>query len=71
MFGSASLLYVDVETFGGNWSKNDIKTKNDVKIIRMTSCTRVVLHSSYNTTFASPGRIHGNSGRYARKKFLS
>ena len=25
-FGTAPLLYVDVETFGGNWRENDIKT---------------------------------------------
>ena len=31
-FGTAPLLYVDVETFGGNRRKNDVKTlKNDVR----------------------------------------
>ena len=25
-FGTAPLLYVDVEAFGGNWRENDIKT---------------------------------------------
>ena len=26
MFGSASLLYIEIETFGGNWRENDVKT---------------------------------------------
>ena len=26
MFGTAPLLYIDVETFGGNWRENDVKT---------------------------------------------
>ena len=25
-FGMAPILYVDVETFGGNWRENDVKT---------------------------------------------
>ena len=26
MFGSAPILYVDVEMFGGNWREKDVKT---------------------------------------------
>ena len=44
MFGLAPLLYVDVERFGGNWRKNDVNIKNDVKTVLLTSCTRVILH---------------------------
>ena len=44
---------------------------NDVKIAILTSCTRVVLHVrrhflSCKTTFPSPGRAHGNSGRVCK-----
>ena len=42
MLGSVPVLYIDVETYGGNWRENDIK--NYVKIIILTSRTRVVLH---------------------------
>ena len=35
--------------------------KNDVKIVILTSCTRVVLHPLCKMTFPSPGRVHGNS----------
>ena len=40
----------------------------NVKIVILTSCTKVVLHPSCKPTFPSPGRVHGNSGRYARKR---
>ena len=64
--GTAPLLYVDVDTFGRNWRENDVKT------VKMTSkytdsCTRVVLHPSCKSTFPSPGRVHGNSGRVCKK----
>ena len=42
--------------------------QNDVKIVILTSCTRVVLHLSCKTTFPSPGRVHGNPGRACKKK---
>ena len=28
MFGSAPLLYVDVEKFGGNWRENDVEKRH-------------------------------------------
>ena len=37
--------------------------QNDVKIVILTSCTRVVLHPSCKTTFPSPGRVHRNHSR--------
>ena len=70
MFGTAPLLYVDVETFGGNWRENDVNTskwRQNVKIVILTSCTRVVLHPSCETIFPSPGRVHGNPGRVCKK----
>ena len=48
------LLYVHVETFGGNRLGNDAKTskrRQNVKIVILTSCTRVVLHHPCKTTF--------------------
>ena len=63
MFGLAPLLHVDVETFGGNWRKNDVKTSK--------SQNRHARESSYNpsckTTFPSTGRVHGNSSRVCKK----
>ena len=64
-FGTAPILYVDFERFGGNWRENDVK--NEVKIVILTSCTRVVLHPSCKTTFPSPGRDHGSPGRICKK----
>ena len=60
-FCTAPLLDVDVETFGRNWHEND------VKIVILTSCTRVVLHPSCKTTFPSHGRVRGNPGRVCKK----
>ena len=67
MFGSASLLYVDVETFGRNWRENDVKTSN------MTSKSPYWRHArastytpSCKTTFPSSGWVHGNSGRVCK-----
>ena len=39
------------------------KSRQNVKIVILTSCTRVVLHTSCKTTFAIPDRVHGNPGR--------
>ena len=64
-FGLAPLWYVVCETFGENWRAND------AKIVILTSCTRVVLHPSYKTTFPSPGRVHGNPGRVCNKGVVS
>ena len=44
-FGTAPLLYVDVETFGGNWRENDVKTSN-VKTSK-SSYWRLARESSY------------------------
>ena len=59
-------------------AENDVnmtsRWKNDVKIVILTSCMQVVLHPSCKTTFPSPGRVHGNSGRVCKKRqilFLS
>ena len=69
-FGTASLLYVDVNTL----SKTDVemtsrrqKLRQNVTIVILTSCTRVDLHHSYKTTFPSPGRFHRNPGRVCKK----
>ena len=67
-FGTAPILSVDVETFGGNWRQY---VKNDVKIVILTSCTRVVLQPSCKTIFPSPGRVHGNPGRVCKKGFVN
>ena len=67
--GKAPLLIVDVETFGGNWGENDVKTskmtskrQNDIKIVILTSCTRIVLPPPppCKTTFPSPSRVCNN-----------
>ena len=62
-FGTALLLYVDV------WRKLTWKWRQDVKIVKLTSCTRVVLHPSCKTTFPIPGRVHGNPCRVCKKMF--
>ena len=71
MFGSAPLLYSDVETFGGNWRE---KWRQDVKNDVKTSKSSYLCHargSSYtppcNTKFLGPGRVHENSGRVCKK----
>ena len=43
-FGTAPLLYVDVETFGGNCRENDVKTSN---ITSKSSYWRYARESSY------------------------
>ena len=53
-FGTAPLLYNDVETFGGNWRENG--EKNDVKTAILTSCTRVILHPSCNLSVSQKSR---------------
>ena len=58
-FGTAPLLYVDVETFGRKlmWKwRQDVK--NDVKIVMHESS-----YTSCKTSFPSPGWVHGNPGR--------
>ena len=40
--------------------------KNDVKIIILTSCTRIVLHPLCKS-LPSPGRVHRNSGWVCKK----
>ena len=68
-FGMAPLLYTDVETFGGNWCENNVKTSKrhqNVKIVVLTSCTRVVLHPSCKTTFPSPVGLTEIPVGYAR-----
>ena len=45
--------------------------QNDVKTVILTSCTRVILHPSYKTTFPSPGLVHGDPGRVCKKKKIS
>ena len=42
-------------------SKRLAENENGVKIVLLTSCTRVVLHPSCKTTFSSPGRVCKNS----------
>ena len=69
-FGTAPLLYVDVETFGGNWHK---KWRQDVKNAAKTSKPsswrheRESSHPSCETTFPSPGRVHGKPDRVCKK----
>ena len=41
--------------------------ETDVKIVILTSCTRVVLHPSCKMTFPRPGRVHRNFGRVCKK----
>ena len=56
-FGMAPLLYVDVETFGETDMKitsRHQKWRQNVKIVILTSCTRVVFHPSCKTTFLAP-----------------
>ena len=51
--------------------KDDVSTSemmSNVKIVILTSCTRVVLHPSCKTTFPSPGRVHENPGRVCKKR---
>ena len=55
-YGTAPLLYVDVEMFGGNGCENHVKTS---KIMSK-------LHHSCKTTFPSPGRVHGNPIRVCK-----
>ena len=69
-FGTAPLLYVCVETFDGNWHENDITTSKMMskhKIVKLTSCMRVILHPWCKTTFPSSCRVHGNPGRVCKK----
>ena len=51
--------------------KSDVMTSKmtcDVKKTdTLTSCTWVVFHPPCNTTFPSPGRVQGNSGRICKK----
>ena len=70
--------FYDQEVFGSylrSWRQNILRkmtstwhqdVQNDVKIVILTSCTRVVLHPSCKTTFPSPGRVHGNSDRVCK-----
>ena len=64
-FGVAPVLYVDVQTFGGNRRENDVKS--NVRIVILMSCTRFILHPSYKTTFLSPGWVYGNPGQVCKK----
>ena len=57
------------------WLKNDVnmtsrcqKWRGNVKIVILTSCTRVVLQPLSKTTFRSPGRVHRNTGRVCKKR---
>ena len=49
------------------WRKLTWKSRQDVKMMPNSLCTRVVLDSSCKTTFPSPGRFHGNPGRVCKK----
>ena len=49
------------------WRQDVKKWRQNVKIVILTSCTRVVLHPSCKTTFPSPDRVYGNSGRVCKK----
>ena len=74
----------DKEMFGSVWllsntlaskrlAENDVnmtsRRQNDVKIVILTSYTRVILYPSCKTTFPSRGRVHRNSGRVCKKRF--
>ena len=67
-FGMAPLLYVDVETFGGNWHENDIKTSK-------SSYWRHARESSYTPHvkrhFLAPAGFTEISVGYARMLVLS
>ena len=63
-FGTATLLYVDVEMFGRNGCEND------VKIVILTSCRRVFLHPPCKT-FPSPCRVHRNPSWVSKEVFFS
>ena len=52
---------IDIETFGGNWRENQ-KWRQNVQIVILKSCTKVVFHPLCETTFPSPGRVRGNPG---------
>ena len=67
-FGTAPLLYADVEMFGGKCLEITSRHKNDVKIVIMTSYTRVVLQTPCRTTFPSPGCIHPNPGQVCKNQ---
>ena len=62
MFGSAPLLHVDVEMFGGNWHESDVKVKNDIKIVISPSC---------KGTFPSPVGFTEIEVGYARMRNLT
>ena len=62
-FGTTPVLYINVETFGGNL------LENDVKVVILMSCTRVVLHPSCKMTFPIPGPVYGNPGRVCKNKW--
>ena len=54
-------------------AENDVKTskwRQNLKIVILTSCTRVVLHTSCKTTFPSHGRVHGSPGRVCKNVFF-
>ena len=70
-FGTAPLLYVDIDMWRKLMWKWRQHVKNDVKTIILISCTRVVLHPSCKTTFPSPSWIHGNPSRVCKKSFAS
>ena len=48
------------------WWKLTWKWRQNVKIVILTSCTRVVLHPSCKTTFPSSGQVHGNPSRVCK-----
>ena len=70
-FGTAALLYVDVETFWRKKTSTCQKWRQNVKIVILTSCKRVVLHPSCKTTFPSPGRVHGNPCRVRKNDLIA
>ena len=68
-FGTAPLLYVDVETFGGNWLETDVKTSKMTSKSSYWFMHESRLTSPCKTIFPSPGRVHGNPGRVCKKRF--
>ena len=66
MFGSSKML-TSKRLVENDVNMTSRRKKNYVKIVILTSCTRVVLHPSCKMTFPCPGRVHGNSGRVCKK----
>ena len=69
LFRLVPIQDIDVENFGWKLTsawREDIK--DNLKVVILMPCMRVILHPSYKT-LPSPGGVHGNSGRVCKLKF--